>query len=32
MFVSEPSVWAQSVFQSAKLGDLRRTKRLVQLA
>lgn len=32
MFVSEPSLWAQSIFQSAKLGDVRRTKRLVQLA
>jgi len=32
MFVSEPSLWAQNMFQSAKLGDVRRTKRLVQLA
>lgn len=32
MFLSEPSLWAQSNFQTAKLGDVRRTKRLVQLA
>lgn len=32
MFLSDPSLWAQSTFQSAKLGDPRRTKRLVQLA
>lgn len=32
MFLSEPSLWAQSIFQRAKLGDVRRTKRLVQLA
>lgn len=32
MFLSEPSLWAQSLFQHAKLGDVRRTKRLVQLA
>ena len=32
MFLSEPSLWAQNIFQSAKLGDVRRTKRLVQLA
>ncbi|MGI2094384.1 IS4/Tn5 family transposase DNA-binding protein, partial [Shewanella oncorhynchi] len=32
MFLSEPSLWAQSIFQRAQLGDVRRTKRLVQLA
>ncbi|WP_409438196.1 transposase DNA-binding-containing protein [Shewanella sp. SP2S2-6] len=32
IFLSEPSLWAQNIFQRAKLGDVRRTKRLVQLA
>jgi hypothetical protein len=32
MFLPDPSLWTQSTFQSAKLGDSRRTKRLVQLA
>lgn len=32
MFLTDTSVWAQTTFQQAKLGDVRRTKRLVQLA
>ena len=32
MFLNDASVWAQATFQRAKLGDSRRTKRLVQLA
>ena len=32
MFLREPSLWAQSIFQTAELGDVRRTKRLVKLA
>jgi hypothetical protein len=31
MFVTEPSVWAQTTFQQANLGDIRRTKRLMKL-
>lgn len=32
MFLPEPSVWDQSMFKHAELGDSRRTKHLVQLA
>ncbi len=32
MFLSDPLAWAQSLFQQAQLGDLRRTQRLVQLS
>lgn len=32
MFLSDPLAWAQSLFQSAELGDFRRTQRLVQLS
>lgn len=32
MFLNEPLLWAQSIFQNAQLGDIRRTQRLVKLA